>query len=69
MTNRGKVELLTRANQIRDKFYAGDCSRETAYRCVSALICEMLPRSQYRTSRERKLKAALITIEFMEPAV
>ena len=60
--------IQARAQTIRDRYYAGDCSREVAFQCLSALVCEFLE-TKTGSPDLRRLCAAAIVLEFMEPAV
>lgn len=69
MTNRGKAELKARVERLRTRFYAGEISRDAAFKGISAMCCEMIELEEGQPRELRALMAAAYTVEYMEPAV
>lgn len=61
--------IQTRAQTIRDRFYAGDCTRARAEDCLVALICEYLEPNPEMDVQVRRRQIAEIVSDYMEPAV
>ena len=61
--------FLDRAQTIKDRYYGGDISRDAAFKSISALCCEMLVLEKGAPRELRALRAAALTVQFLEPAV
>lgn len=57
------------AETIRTKYYAGECSRESAFQALVALVCEFSVLEAGELPELRRLRAAATVIAFMEPRI
>lgn len=57
------------AQSIRDRYYGGEMSREVAFQTLGALMCETVEFTPGESRDVRALKASLMVVAFMEPAI